>query len=454
MPIEVNRRRTRFTSAPKSGPVFLGLFSRKRFDDHGNEVWIDDPISGSGPGWTFHDYTDDIVSMELTVDSTHRGPPYKDGSKFRNLTMIRSSPYGGVYGSGSYKRQDGNAIYRGGFHSAESSHFGLDFAISDIDFHAKSPHFPTMEGLGDKAYKGSKPKLEKVGGAVFLAEARDIPKMLSQTARGFHDTWQAIGGNFASKSMTPKGVADHFINSQFGWAPFLSDLSKFNSTFQNRNSIISRLTKDNGKSVRRRITLLDETSDELIGQGTGWRLYPNASLGAGFGQDFSYLRPGKEPTWELRETKRTHITGSGKFSYYRPEFDANLPDHSGLWNTAMRNAAIFGLRVNPSNLWKATPWSWAVDWMVNAGDHIDFLNDILVDSIACQYFFVMQHQVRTRVFSQTIPFLSGDVTMQFTRTIETKQREPSNSPFGPSLTWETLSPRQLAIAAALGISRS
>lgn len=453
MPIEIGRRKSRFTSAPSDGPVFIGLFSRKSDDGHGGEKWTDDPVSGSGPGWFYHNYTDDIVTMELTVDSTHRGPPYKDGSSFRNLHMIRSSPYGGVYGSGSYLRQDGNAKYIGGFHSAESGDFGLDFTISDIDLTPDSSHFPSMDGVGDKAYQRSKPKLEKAGGAVFVAELRDVPKMLASTAEGFHDTWKALGGNVASKSMTPKGVADHFINQQFGWIPFLSDLRKFDSVIQNRGSIIQKISDRNGKSTRRRVTLSDESTDEVIGQGTGMRLFPTSIHGAGFGQDYSYYRPNTLPTWELRETKHTRVTASGKYSYYRPEFDETGPDYSGPWNSAMRNAAVFGLRVNPSNIWKATPWSWAVDWFVNVGDHVDYLNDIAVDSIACQYLFVMQHQLRTRVFSQTLPFLGGDVTMSFTRSIETKQRQPSSSPFGPSLTWETLSPRQLAIAAALGISR-
>lgn len=450
MPTHQSRSRYRRTTTPKSGPVSLGKFRN----------WITG-TSGGVPfaRWadvfnneTFHSYQDLHILREMIVDELHKGPPYRSGGPFKSLKMWISDPYGGVYGFGDYLRLDDKRRYIGGFRSPESSQFGLNFTISDIDLHGDSPHFPSMDGWSNAAWAGTKPKLEKAGGAVFAAELRDLPRMLKTTSGAFHDIWKSVGGNSSSRRMAPKKAADHFLNHQFGWKPFLSDLRKFDNVIQNRAKIIEDLSSKNGEYVRRRVTLRDDTTTERISSGNSCILFPNSTFNATT-PSTRWWPTGSTAHWELREEVKTLVTASGKFRFYRPEFDKAQPDYSSGWNSAMRHATIAGLRVNPSNLYKATPWSWAIDWFVNVGDHIDHLNDILVDSIACQYLYVMQHKIRTRKLIQVLPFKSGAVSLEFSRIIETKQREPISSPFGPSLTWETLSPRQLAIAAALGISR-
>lgn len=119
----------------------------------------------------------------------------------------------------------------------------------------------------------------------------------------------------------------------------------------------------------------------------------------------------------------------------------------------MRYMTLYGLRVNPSNIYKAIPWSWALDWISNAGDYVDQLTDIWSDSIAAEYFYVMHHLRVTRTLTITLPFVSGGVTFVFHRYYDCKQRLEASGPYGFSLSWDNLSPRQLAIAGALGISR-
>jgi hypothetical protein len=291
--------------------------------------------------------------------------------------------------------------------------------------------------------------LEKAGAAVFGAELRDLPRMMKTSAGFFHDAWTAIGGNSTSIRMSPKKAADHFLNHQFGWIPFLSDLRKFYNAFDQNDQMIDRLINENGQWIRRKRTLKEETTSTVLGSGNGFKLFPNTSFESAFNPPWFT----STPTWQVREDVKTVIKAVGKYRYYRPEFDKADPDHLSVVNRLKRQATLFGARISPSNIYKATPWSWAIDWFSNLGDQINKANDMLVDSVSAKYLYVMQQQTKTRTFTQWAPFHSGAVTLQFTRVIETKQRREGLSPFGFSLSMASLTPRQIAIAGALGVSR-
>lgn len=401
---------------------------------------------------------------EFCRDETHPGPPYKSGGDFKCVKVTSCLPMSAVHGSGVYFRPDGEMVYTGGFNQPSNVSFGTDLVIapSSAVLTETSFLFPTMTGLGNRAWNATKPHLEKAGASVFLAELRDLPQMLKTSSGYFHDMWKQtqvvstsnVGVNPAY-AMTPKKAADHFINHNFGWAPFVNDLSKFYDTMSRMDEHIARLSRQNGRYVRRRVSLQGETVTTLKASGTGCKVFPNSS----FDHDTRWNRSttwfvGTGASWELYDILKEDIYGVGKFYFYRPEFDRTMGDYAGVFKTLQRRATLLGLRINPSNIYKATPWSWAIDWVSNLGDHIDHLNDILSDSIACQYAYVMRHTTRTRRFIQKLPFANGTVTLTFDRLVDTKQRLGALSPYGFDLSFEDLSWKQIAIAGALGISRS
>lgn len=390
---------------------------------------------------------------QVTVDEIHEGPPYYDGGEFKSLRLWRCIPFVGVLGNGTYERQDGLQRYVGGFNMPSEDKFGADWNTFNTQYSAlssDSSYFPSMDGLGDRAYNSTKPHLEKAGGAVFLAELSDLPRMLQTTSRGFRDIWLQYFGNHVSKKfMTPKKVADHFINHNFGWIPFISDMSKFVNTFDKSEQIIKRLSDQNNRWVRRRVTLDDVTSESVLSSGSGMVCFPNNYLVNNGG--LSYFNPAA--SWQLSERVETSTWAVGKFRYYRPEFDLDSPDYSSALAEVGRQLTIYGVRISPANIYKATPWSWAADWVSKAGDHVNHLNDILVDSIASKYCFAMQRQTRIRKLVQVLPFRSGTVCLEFERIVQTKERREGTSPYGFGLTLANLTPRQIAIAGALGVSR-
>lgn len=408
-----------------------------------------------------------FTSCQVTMDSVHLGPPYLSGSPFRSLRYdvdpSSKQPYQRAYGIGTYLNGDKTQKYVGGFAPPPRGSFHPLFAFDDFDFEGRSadvmlaensPAFPSMGDWGDKAWAKTRPKLEKASGYVFLREGRDIPRMLQTTSAGFHAIWEQMRKGtpdarnyFLQRSwlMQPKKAADQFLNQQFGWLPFINDLLAFNKVIQNYSEIEKKSSERNGKWTRRRVTLKSEETNQILKTGLAGKCSPGLWNPA-------WCTPNAHST--LSERIVTTVSAVGVFKYYRPEFDLDNPKYHSAWNTSMRSLTTFGLRVNPSNLYKATPWTWAIDWFTNMGDHIDHLNDIIDDSVANKYLYVMQHKTTSRVYRETYPFTSsGTLSLEFERVIDSKQRQEGTSPYGFSLSGD-LTPRQLAIALALGVTRT
>ncbi|DAD51684.1 TPA_asm: maturation protein [ssRNA phage Zoerhiza.4_4] len=392
--------------------------------------------------------------MQTTYDEIHKGPPYHEGGPFRSVTLEQLPPTTeGIYGYGTYYNQAGTGRYVGGFHCPQESYWDAVPGIyKPENFTINSPFVPDISSLGHKAWHAAKPKLENAGLYVFLRESKDIPEMLEQTARGFHLVWQALGGNADRPHMYIKHVAEQFLNEQFGWAPFLNDVHSFVSTYDRYADIIDRLSKENGKWTRRRVPMgtTSDTYVNLRGSGLGLPCFGNHGFGDAFGD--SYFRT--TPSWTVEDHYSTVSTAVGKFYFYRPEFDRANSGYNSQISAIRRWLKVYGLEINPSNLYKATPWTWALDWVSTLGAQIEEFSDMLADSMAAEYLYVMHQQIWERVFTVTLPFWDGMKTLTWRRLVDVKQRESASSPFDFGLTWDQLTPRQLAIAGALGISRT
>lgn len=391
---------------------------------------------------------------ESCFDQIHAGPPYRTGGPFTKI-RIEFPPTQvlgiGVRDSGTVTRSiwgvgTGPIRYSGGFTNPNFQGDVVSYADLASLLGAASPLIPSLSGWSPLAFAKTRPALEKAGLAVAVAEARDIPRMMRTTSGIFHDLWKASGGSPAAKFLAPKGAADHFLNHQFGWVPFISDMSKFIQTYQNAAAIKSRLTNENNRWITRRATLLNSFQETKLAGDFGMRVEP-----AG---DHVNILLDSPPSWEVWERKASLITTSGSFKYYRPEFDDSLPDYGSVMNTIQRQLTMYGARLSPSNIYKAVPWSWAIDWFTDFGSVIDRATDWGLDGIVSKYLFLMRHDYREVVLKQVLPFKTGgSVTLEFSRVTDVKIRRESDSPYGFGLTWNSLTPRQLAILAALGVSR-
>jgi hypothetical protein len=417
--------------------------------------------------WTYN-FQFPFIEGQITGDELHK-PPFLEGGPFKSLRCERIFPYE-IQGLGTYLRQsDSNPAlwekYVGGFAPpAQSTIGGVDMSNMATLLNLNSSLFPDITAYGDRAWKSTKPKLERASAFVFVAELRDLPHMLKQTAKRFSDIWNAMGGQTINGMMHPKRLADDFLNEQFGWVPFLADLRAFYAAYHGSANYLKHFTATNGKPTRRRVTLVGapyEDVDPVTRRPIiRWEPeYAESQVASGLG---SIIEPvlnanffSVQPSWTVTEVIKSKVTATGKFTFYRPEFDTGLSEYNSAWFAIQRHLTMYGLRISPSNVYRATPWTWLIDWFINVGKYFDLLTDILVDSIACQYLYLHESKETIRVFRQIYPFTyPGPTDLTWTKTVHSKERAGASSPYGFSLTWDNLTPRQLAILGALGLSRS
>jgi hypothetical protein len=112
---------------------------------------------------------------------------------------------------------------------------------------------------------------------------------------------------------------------------------------------------------------------------------------------------------------------------------------------------MYGARISPSLLWKITPWTWLADWGSTAGDIVSNAEDNLF-GLACKYSCIMRHTSRHAVNNSTIRLKNGDVGCVWYQEVDVKRRH-GGYPYGFGLGWEAYNPSQIAVLAALGITR-
>jgi hypothetical protein len=108
-------------------------------------------------------------------------------------------------------------------------------------------------------------------------------------------------------------------------------------------------------------------------------------------------------------------------------------------------------------LWQLTPWSWLVDWFVNARDVTRNLSAFYLDGLVMPHGYVMSDTRTVKEFTLNLQFRDGlswyPVTL-FDRVEYRCRQRVQATPFGFGLSWTGFNPFRLSILAALGISRA
>jgi len=472
---------------PPDGRIQLGAFRDKVTGSNLSGTWESWEL---GPLYNAQSYqpTDFRSSIAIIRDELHPGPPYRVGGDMKSFkAALVTDLSAGVLGKGVYRNVYDTRRYEGGFMPPTIN------SLFDVSWDRLSTYyqdslktdlhlFPDIDDWGAKGWKRTKPKIESAGAYVFLREAKDIPRMIATTrnlARDFHDTWEGIAGklnqarsyvggkqlyrtNVRGWKQAPKRASDQFLNQQFG-SPFINDILSFDKVYQNGRQYIQRLVDRNGRFIRRGVHPLADWNDvSVVSSGSypgspidGYSLTTPGTHGVGlfpvtFPGDF-FVAP---PTYSITDEVHNRVDAVGRFQFYNPIFNVSyVKDGTSAWDTVRRYLAIYGLRITPSNVYKAIPWTWLIDWFVDVSRYVDAISDALVDQVVCDYYYVTVRQEYKRVFTTTLPFIDGTVNLSYSITLNSKERMGATSPFDFSLGWGDLSPRQLAILAALRISR-
>lgn len=377
------------------------------------------------------------MTNRYCTDELHPGPPYLTGGPF-HLEELRLS-YSPLANDGTryvtIGSGPGATIYRlkGGFTCALS--IG-DIAIGASASSSKTSTNGSVASYGAAAWNKFKPLKPEVGLAQTIAEARDLPRMLMQGSRVFHEAWKSIGGKRHIKD-TSKSVADHFLSYQFGWIPFISDVRGFYNLSKNLDTKIGNLKRNNKKWIRRTGSV---KVDYVPGTVTNYNFtshYPNDAW------PLCQSTTGNATTVNRYTTKNVHFVGV--YRYYVPELD------SPNWHSwAIRR--LYGLQITPTLLWELTPWSWLVDWFSNAGDVISNLEDNLLYDLVSKYAYVCGTTSICSDVHSTLNTVQGPLSHTWHFAVNYKDRAGAD-PYSFSWDGGSLSSRQSAILAALGVTR-
>jgi hypothetical protein len=399
--------------------------------------------------------------IEHVQDQKNPGPPYHSGGNFTSV-KVGYAPLQ-VNGIGRYKSSVPVNLglgffpteYRGGFYWPDFT--GVDFTdaqYADTKFLLSNIRgfIPSLAAFYPMVDSQLRPKLNHADLGQAIAEIRDIPHMLKDTAEVFHSSWKAFSrnSNISPKKLF-KGSADSWVNSQFAWAPFIRDLYSVFDLIQNYDSYVRDTTNRNGRWDHRRRVLIPDLVTETFIQGTG-------------GMKCSPNRPpwldamvNTSASWQYRHSyfkrEKTRVWATGDFKFYKPAFDMSLSDYDSGLNRIRRLSTIAGTDITPELVWKITPWSWCVDWFSNVGSVISAATAAGNDGVVSKNVFLMAAYTREIVLQQEINMLDRPLSFEFIRSIDTKQRGYALTPFNFGLLPGQLSAKQYSILGALGLSR-
>lgn len=322
-----------------------------------------------------------------------------------------------------------------------------------------SPLHPNFTSLSDTDWPPSgelsNSQLDAFGATAIKRCKPGDPIISLSTSIGelFKDGLPSILGQSLWRSRTldavRKNSAGEFLNYTFGYKPIVDDMLKFSKIVQNTDHALSQYERDAGRVVRRGYSFpIEKTSAESDYRTNVYPIFFDTV--AGFGDSTGPLSMlGK--VVKRRDTFR-RIWFSGAFTYYLP---SDYSSRNRIKELAAKADHLFGLTITPETLWNLAPWSWLTDWAFSTGDVISNLNSFKTNGLVMRYGYVMCHSITTDTYTHVGNYPSSDRKPRvpsFVVVTETKQRRAAN-PFGFGLTWNGLSPSQLAIAAALGINR-
>nr|QDH88230.1 MAG: hypothetical protein H2RhizoLitter491535_000003 [Leviviridae sp.] len=411
-----------------------------------------------------------LAGTQVTESDGNRWPPPKGddisdyGSEFFTQKKEVVSGPKLAYHKLFFKRRPDSSISQdfyveGSFYFANA--FGANGQLSgDFQDYAKLGSLPFPD------LSSSKTDLN-VKGAIAVASCSPT-NQIAQAATAVGELLQDVpkipGMSALNKRITAIGTlatgAEEFLNYQFGIAPTISDAKSLYKGIHEVDKAIVQLKRDAGRLVRRSFHFPTERTetDEVI---------PNVAspVGYAYGSRSNnwYAQPGFcLPVYETRRKRvvEREIWFSGAFTYGLPDWF----DTKDRKDRVRLMAKLLGAEPDLQTLWNLMPWSWAIDWFVDAGAVIKSLQSLITYGTVLRYGYVMEKTTVTDTYYAGARILDPDplyataftppyptVTPIILRTT-TKKRVKAN-PFGFGLSWDGMSNTQKAIAAALGITR-
>jgi hypothetical protein len=276
----------------------------------------------------------------------------------------------------------------------------------------------------------------------------DVPSVLKNLRKHIYDL-----------QSFKKTAGSDWLNVQFGWVPLISDirdtvevLLKLHMLLHGSDNYRRARGGDLGSWARITETPYDRTlwygSPLSPGSLTSpyWKDYQNTGTPP--------VSPGYIPEGQWSRSLR--ITADFRFT---AKYHRGAQPNSRERGYIERPTELLGLEITPAVLWELTPWTWLLDWASNLGSLASNLSLLDWSNVLLDYayltFFVKTESSISWQGSKSNDSGRFNLSHSFIAqgyTSEEKVREQA-SPYGFSVGWDGLSPFQLSILAALGMSR-
>ncbi len=337
-------------------------------------------------------------------------------------------------------------------HSSINKYYNLDNAVA-IGPEWDSFDFPTTDlaSYGNKALSRVDPT-RKV--------APDVGQFLAELIR---EGLPSLPLKAFKRVQSLRSLGSEYLNVEFGWKPLLSDISKLFQTYQNIQKITNQLMIDNKKGVRRSGTLsFTKSRDPETDQ--DWAVQAPVTVPFGQSEDLGAYFPDPLRYPKAWTSTEERVWFAGKGSYVLPS-DLLFPPSS---SDVSRFVKLLSAIPSPATVYELLPWSWLIDYFANLGDILELAYGRGVGEYTLDYCYLMRKRYRNTYYvagnfplssvlknpydSSSRVFLSKFTGQSLSIERETKERIAA-TPYGFGKSLSDLSPRQMAILTALGLSR-
>jgi len=275
--------------------------------------------------------------------------------------------------------------------------------MSKADFESWSLEGHSLKQLRLRAARTMLPNMEAgLSLPVFLAELRDLPRMLSGFIKCFDDLLKYIGKLLNAPLKT---LASTHLSAVFGWIPFLSDTKK----------IIQRLL-----SLRQDVSKYIANADKVLTYHYSYGFSPldckpteffyDVTDAISLSRGFSTVLP-EVLSIPVNRRKQNFVD---KLKYHATSrFHYHLP-YTGKMAALLAGLDRFGINLSVSDIWEIIPFSFVVDWFIGIQSYLkglDFSNlpaQIVIDDFCDSIYF---EYTENSEFTPGSAFLSEDTNV-------------------------------------------
>jgi len=258
------------------------------------------------------------------------------------------------------------------------------------------------------------------------------------------------GGKFKTLKEVLHLTADSFLQWKFGIGPLISDIMGVYRSFVGLSSRINDLISRAGRPQRRHYAFRWVEYANIIDElGSPYQVYGTYSVEEGVGPAVGY-------------------SASRTVKYAPSTFHAEIEYNYNYTQFQIENARLLaildslGVKLSPSIVWNAIPWTFVVDWVLRIGDYLENfeLANMKPQINILQYLYTIRRSRQIIVKRGLSEALAGDfvvpslgIQYHYPSVQQTCYKRVVGLPSRSSIESSGLSSKEFTLAVALAITR-